>query len=177
MIPWTRNGVNYWVGKTSLLCCEVGHEVYAGLGGSVDLDLEGLVRRTFTWPQKNKTIYAIHYSMLHNNHIMACQREPIAKLRELYIELNSLVLHSYGFDRLRLKHDFYNTERGVRFTVSKANQNDILLQLLQLNHLQYDREVKDASHNRISKKKSTSQNKSKKKPKENASDLFEGSGE
>jgi len=86
LIGYMENGVSYWVGKTSLLCCEVGHEVYAGLGGSVDLDLEGLVRRTFTWPQKNKTIHAIKYSMQHNNHIMACQRAHIAKLKELGLE-------------------------------------------------------------------------------------------
>jgi len=83
LVPWTSNGVNYWVGTTSSLCCEAGFEVYAGMGGSLDLDLEGLVRRTFTWPQKNKTIHAIKYSMLHNNHILACQREQIAKLKEL----------------------------------------------------------------------------------------------
>ncbi len=82
-ISYESNGVNVWVRKTSLLCCEVGHEVYAGLGGSVDLDLEGLVRRTFTWPQGNKTIHKIKYSMLNNNHIMACQAPQIAKLKEL----------------------------------------------------------------------------------------------
>jgi acyl-CoA dehydrogenase len=86
LIGWPSNGVNYWVGKTSLLCCEAGFEIYAGAGGSLDLDLEGLVRRTFTWPQKNKTIHAIKYSMLHNDHILASQRAQIAKLKELGLE-------------------------------------------------------------------------------------------
>lgn len=73
LVSWDKSGVGYWVRKTSALLCEAGFEIYAGMGGSLDLEFEGLVRRTYTWPQGNKTIHATKYSMLNNSHILACQ--------------------------------------------------------------------------------------------------------
>ena len=54
-------------------------EVYAGMGGDLDLEFEGLVRRTYTWPQANKTIHALKYSMSKNDHILAQQRTQLER--------------------------------------------------------------------------------------------------
>ena len=49
------------------------------MGGDLDLEFEGLVRRSYTWPQGNRTMSAIKYSKVKNDHILAQQRAQLEK--------------------------------------------------------------------------------------------------
>jgi hypothetical protein len=44
-------------------------------------------------------------------------------------------------DDICLQHDFYETEQGVRFTISERNRCEVLGRLLKLNHELYERKL------------------------------------
>jgi hypothetical protein len=65
--------------------------------------------------------------------------EGILELRRLHVELDLAIRDAYGWQNLRLDHDFYEVETlaeddRVRYTISPAARKEILRRLLALNH-------------------------------------------
>lgn len=58
----------------------------------------------------------------------------ITKLSELHIEMDQAVATIYSWDDLALDCDFYETQRGDRFTISRTIHREVLSRLLELNH-------------------------------------------
>ena len=54
-------------------------------------------------------------------------------LRELHIEMDLTVWTAYGLDTTLLDHDFYETNRGIRFCPSEGAQDHIVGTLLEMN--------------------------------------------
>ncbi|MBN8656225.1 MAG: restriction endonuclease [Anaerolineae bacterium] len=82
----------------------------------------------------------------------------IVRLRELHIELDNAVAYAYGWNDFDLKHDFYNTAQGIRFSISEAARREMLTRLLKLNHERYKEEQSAMN-------KTEEQTKKEKKPK------------
>jgi len=57
----------------------------------------------------------------------------IERLRELQVALDHNVLKSYGWESLKLVHDFVTTSQGQRFTVEPLRQDELLQRLLVCN--------------------------------------------
>ncbi len=66
--------------------------------------------------------------------------EDIARLRALHSEMDLAVAAAYGWHDLELEHGFYETEQGLRYTISKSVRHAILERLLSLNHQRYAEE-------------------------------------
>jgi hypothetical protein len=60
--------------------------------------------------------------------------EDISQLRELEVDLDHAVMAAYGWDDIRLDHNFDETRQGMRFTVTAAARTQMLERLLQWNH-------------------------------------------
>ena len=76
----------------------------------------------------------------------------IAQLRQLHIEMDTAVAAAYGWQDLKLDHDFHETKQGLRFTISEAARREVLDRLLALNHQRYAEEVAQGLHNKKKKK-------------------------
>ncbi|KWX04860.1 hypothetical protein TH66_06000 [Carbonactinospora thermoautotrophica] len=72
----------------------------------------------------------------------------IARLREIHVEIDEAVREAYGWDDLELKHGFYETRQGMRFTVAPDVQVEICDRLLELNHQRYEEEVARGLHSK-----------------------------
>lgn len=70
----------------------------------------------------------------------------LRELRKAYADLDMAVLQSYGWSDLDADHGFYETEQGVRFTVSPSVTIEVLDRLLELNHEYYAAEVTSGLH-------------------------------
>lgn len=66
--------------------------------------------------------------------------EDIAGLRSKQIEMDRLVVLTYGWKDLDLAHDFHETKQGIRFTISNTARVDLLQRLLDLNHERHSAE-------------------------------------
>lgn len=76
----------------------------------------------------------------------------IKKLRELHIEMDNAIAKAYGWQDLKLDHDFHQTKQGLRFTISDTARREVLDRLLQLNHERYAEEVAQGLHDKGRKK-------------------------
>lgn len=79
-----------------------------------------------------------------------CDIPEIKKLRNAQIELDYVVLQSYGWDDLKLCHDFYEVDYlpsgdNVRFTISEESRIEIMKRLLALNKERWEEEQKTAN--------------------------------
>ncbi len=72
--------------------------------------------------------------------------DDISRLRELDIEMDNAVTAAYGWNDLDLGHDFHETKRGIRFTISEEARQEVLGRLLELNHKRYAEEVEMGLH-------------------------------
>jgi hypothetical protein len=73
--------------------------------------------------------------------------QGILKLRELYVQMDEVVLDAYGWNDIELKHDFYDVDYlpendRVRFTIHPDARKEVLKRLLELNHKIHEEEVK-----------------------------------
>ncbi len=71
----------------------------------------------------------------------------IVKLRELHVEMDQAVLEAYGWQDIKLSHDFYEVDYlpendRVRYTIHPEARKEILKRLLELNHQIHEEEVK-----------------------------------
>jgi hypothetical protein len=79
----------------------------------------------------------------------------IKNLRNLHAEIDKLVITAYGFSNIKLNHGFYETQQGIRFTISEDARHEVLDRLLELNHQRHAEEVAKGLHGKKSAKKST----------------------
>jgi hypothetical protein len=74
--------------------------------------------------------------------------EDIQRLRDLHVEMDGGVATAYGWDDLKLGHDFHRTRQGLRFTISESARREVLARLLKLNHERYAEEVAQGLHDK-----------------------------
>lgn len=89
------------------------------------------------------------YNRVHNSKDEA---SDVAELRRLHVELDHAVAAAYGWEDLRLDHDFWETRQGTRFTVSPEARVELLDRLLELNHERYAEEVRLGLHDKKAKR-------------------------
>ncbi|MCS4432864.1 Eco57I restriction-modification methylase domain-containing protein [Aquiflexum gelatinilyticum] len=75
----------------------------------------------------------------------------ILKLRELHMQMDEAVLEAYGWTDIQLRHDFYEVEYlsekdRLRLTLHPDSRKEILKRLLELNHQNFEEEVKKGLH-------------------------------
>jgi hypothetical protein len=75
----------------------------------------------------------------------------ILSLRQLHMNMDNLVLKSYGWEDIKLLHDFYEVEYlpehdRVRYSTHPTSRKEVLKRLLELNHTKYEEEVKMGLH-------------------------------
>ncbi|MCH6236785.1 Eco57I restriction-modification methylase domain-containing protein [Cognataquiflexum rubidum] len=73
--------------------------------------------------------------------------QGILKLREMHVQMDEAVLDAYGWNDIKLKHDFYEVDYlpendRVRFTIHPDARKEVLKRLLELNHKIHEEEVK-----------------------------------
>lgn len=71
--------------------------------------------------------------------------QSILKLRELHVQMDEVVLDTYGWNDIELKHDFYEVDYlpendRVRFTIHPDARKEVLKRLLELNHKIHEEE-------------------------------------
>ena len=88
------------------------------------------------------------YNVFHDKNTNS---KDIENLRQAEVELDMATLKSYGWDDILLNHDFYDGEKGVRFTICNEARNEILARLLHLNN-----EASEAEQNSVLQKKDKS---------------------
>ncbi|MFC3767678.1 Eco57I restriction-modification methylase domain-containing protein [Paenibacillus sp. GCM10012303] len=76
--------------------------------------------------------------------------KDIVFLRELHIELDTIVANAYGWNDVNIAHGFFETKQGIRFTIPSKVRSSVHERLLELNHLIYKKEAEEKSS--ISKK-------------------------
>jgi hypothetical protein len=76
--------------------------------------------------------------------------EDIARLRALHVEIDEVVAAAYGWNDLHLGHGFYETNQGIRFTLSEPARRMVLDRLLALNHRRHAEEEADKAQLAIS---------------------------
>lgn len=77
----------------------------------------------------------------------------IVELRELHAQMDKVVAGSYRWNDLDLKHSFYETKQGVRYTISESAAREVLKRILNLNHKIYQQE--NISDGKSTKSRST----------------------
>jgi methylase of polypeptide subunit release factors len=81
------------------------------------------------------------------NTISFCEAiQGILKLRELHVQMDEAVLDTYGWNDIKLLHDFYEVDYlpendRVRFTIHPDARKEVLKRLLELNHKIHEEEV------------------------------------
>ena len=70
----------------------------------------------------------------------------ILKLRESHVQLDAAVLEAYGWNDIKLLHDFYEVDYlpendRIRFTIHPDARKEVLKRLLELNHKIHEEEV------------------------------------
>lgn len=71
----------------------------------------------------------------------------IIRLRELQVQIDNVVLETYGWQDIMLRHDFYEIDYlpkddRIRYTLHPDARKEILKRLLELNHQIHEEEVK-----------------------------------
>lgn len=72
--------------------------------------------------------------------------EAIVRLRQLHIALDEAVAVAYGWTDIAYAHSHYETQVGVRYTISPDARREVLTRLLALNHERYAREAAEGLH-------------------------------
>lgn len=67
----------------------------------------------------------------------------IVELRQLHVLMDQTVSAAYGWGDIELGHDFYETKRGVRFTICETARRNILDRLLALSHQRHTEELSE----------------------------------
>ncbi|MCT4354786.1 hypothetical protein M5362_16780 [Streptomyces sp. Je 1-79] len=85
----------------------------------------------------------------------------IQAVRRAHVTIDQAVAEAYGWTDLELKHGFYTTPQGERFTVAPDVQIEILDRLLELNHALYKEEVEKGMHTPEAKRRRAAARKAK----------------
>ena len=89
-------------------------------------------------------------------HDQRCTDADIGELREIHRAIDEAVVRAYGWDDLLaagLDHGFHETRQGLRYTIGATVRQEILDQLLELNHERYAAEVKAGLHDKQGRKR------------------------
>lgn len=78
------------------------------------------------------------YNRFHNIHDNTLD---IQDLRNLHMRMDKAVAKAYGWEDMNLRHGFYDTKLGMRFTISEEACREVLIRLLKLNQQQYKAEM------------------------------------
>jgi len=70
----------------------------------------------------------------------------VVLLRKRHIEVDEAVITAYGWENIKMDHDFRITSQGERFTFSENVRRELLDRLLVLNHQRYEVEVAQGLH-------------------------------
>jgi hypothetical protein len=70
----------------------------------------------------------------------------INRLRQLHVDLDQAVAEAYGWSDIGFAHSHYETQIGLRYTISPGARREVLTRLLELNHDRYDRETAEGLH-------------------------------
>ena len=105
-------------------------------------------------------------SLYHKMNDPAEASSAISTLRDLHLQMDLAVAAAYGWSDLDFNHDFYETDRGTRFTIGEAARREVLQRLLKLNHEQHERELKQGQHEK--------QKKLRVSKKDKQTDMFDG---
>ena len=146
------------------------HDIWARKYGSYNLSLLRYAPsdcfETFPFPTQTSTLeaigetyYAHRQSIMHTTqqgltktynrfHNPDDTKADITHLRQLHTEMDIAVATAYGWQDLKLDHDFHETKQGLRFTISEAARREVLDCLLALNHERYAEEVKQGLHDK-----------------------------
>ncbi|CAL9520124.1 hypothetical protein SUDANB176_03835 [Streptomyces sp. enrichment culture] len=100
------------------------------------------------------------YNLIHTESETASDTKAI---RKAHIEVDHAVAEAYGWTDLDLKHGFYTTPQGVRFTIAPDVQTEVLDRLLELNHARYKEEVEKGLHTPEAKRRRAAARKAKAK--------------
>lgn len=92
------------------------------------------------------------YNRVHDDSI---DESDIVRLREIHTEVDEAVAEAYGWTDLNLRHGFYDTRQGRRFTIDPAVQVEILDRLLELNFERHAEEVKGGRATKRKRAKAT----------------------
>jgi hypothetical protein len=90
------------------------------------------------------------YNLVHDDSVGDAEVE---RLREIHTEIDYAVAEAYGWTDLELKHGFYDTRQGRRFTIDPVVQVEILDRLLELNHQRHAEEVAQGLHSKAKGKR------------------------
>lgn len=91
----------------------------------------------FFYEERSRVMYANGegltetYNRLHNPTDSSIK---IANLRKALVKLDLAVAKAYGWTDIKFEHGFYDTDQGIRFTLSEKDRYDVLARLLELNH-------------------------------------------
>ena len=77
--------------------------------------------------------------------------DDIVKLRMLHKQMDEAVSDAYGWNDIKLQHDFYEVDYlpendRVRYTIHPDARKEVLKRLLELNHTIYEKEIKQGLH-------------------------------
>jgi hypothetical protein len=92
----------------------------------------------------------------------------VEEIRQMHIKIDRTIAEAYGWDNFELKHGFYSTPQGERFTVAQDVQTEILDRLLELNHTLYQDEIKKGLHTPEAKRRRAATRKAKAKARSSA---------
>ena len=112
----------------------------ATLVGSLAKEYDAQRQRIMTSEQKGLTEM---YNRFHNSEVAG---NDIQELRDLHVEMDKAVTVAYGWDDLKLGHEFHQTKQGLRFTISESSRREVLSRLLKLNHERHAEEVDEGLH-------------------------------
>ncbi|WP_427921416.1 Eco57I restriction-modification methylase domain-containing protein [Streptomyces sp. cg40] len=87
----------------------------------------------------------------------------IEAIRQAHVEVDQAVANAYNWTDLDLKHGFYATRQGDRFTIAADTQTEILDRLLELNHVRYKEELEKGLHTPEAKRRRAAARKAKAK--------------
>lgn len=92
---------------------------------------------------REKVMHLYEYGMTHLYnlyHKQSCKDEHIEMIRNLHIKLDNCVLKLYNWHDIDLQHNFYETQKGTRFTISDNAKKILLERLLILNNQVFEHE-------------------------------------
>jgi hypothetical protein len=70
------------------------------------------------------------YNRVHDD---SDNKSETVRLRDIHVKVDEAVVEAYGWTDLDLRHGFYDTRQGWRFTIDPGVQVEILDRLLELN--------------------------------------------
>lgn len=82
------------------------------------------------------------YNLVNDPQIADATDPDIARMRALYVDLDEVVMETYGWSDIALDHGFHTFRQIERWTVSPAARVEILDRLLEENHRRAAEEAK-----------------------------------